>query len=312
MSVVSQEFIQSFYNQYDEGAPLWQQYEEIDRDKVLALIEKDRVIIRDMCLDGRKPVTDGKPIYAATAGAPLAGKSTIFEQKLAQDPEFLDNAVKVDPDRWGLLFMPNLYHGYLMAAGAVAGKNTEDYKFAQQRAYNIARPASNFITLEIMNEAFDKRLDVLHGTTMTNPRFPKLLGDIKGEGYDIDLTVVSADDDTRAQAQGYRSDVQGFYQSTPEDVKSKGLDFPQRLKDYFAHADCLDLYWRDDYKGDAKKTASYVDGVKQVFDNVAHTQFVNKYIEDRALLKREQGVDLPYFSDAEEAYIKRFDMKLSL
>lgn len=313
MSIIPQAVIDNWVSQYDESSDLWTKYPELTAEKsglMKQLADLDRPILQQICFQNATPVTGRKPVYVATAGAPLAGKSTIIEQEMAANPARYGNIVKVDPDRWGMSFMTNAYHGHLMAAGTIA--NAPDFETAQSRAYDVARPASNYLTLEILNQAADANYDIAHGTTMTGPHIRSLINGLKDEGYEIDLMLCSAEDDMRADAQQYRANVQGYYQSTPEDVRSKGIAFPQKMADYFELADNLSLFWRDGVTENGIKAATYENGQKTILDQDAYDSFVNKYEADRhALATGQHGdiVKLPAFEDVEKLYTARFSSK---
>ncbi|PJB73502.1 MAG: hypothetical protein CO093_00665 [Alphaproteobacteria bacterium CG_4_9_14_3_um_filter_47_13] len=309
MSVISHEIIDNWKKQYDGNNPLWAKYPQIGRDKadyIKTLVERDRPILHQICLQDTVPAQGRKPVYLATCGAPLAGKSTTLEQIMAVDSERYGNMAKIDPDRWGMALMANTYQDYLMGAGMIA--DAENYEQAQERAYDIARPGSNYLTLEMLNEAAERKLDIAHGTTMTSPHINTLLSTIKAQGYEIDLLLCSAEDDMRADAQQYRANVQGYYQSTPEDVKSKGIVFPQRMQTYFVMADNLSIFWREGVTENAIKAATYSNGQKTVHNEKAYENFVNKYEADRyTLAYPEQGEALYLcpFSRIEQAYSAR-------
>lgn len=308
MSIIPKSVIDDWYKQYDENSPLWTQYPEIDRKTVLELVEYDRQIVQVLCADSRKPylAPHDEPRHTATAGAPLAGKSTILDQTIAQSPERYAHSVLIDPDRYGMNLMAGTYHGYLMSAGMIA--NAPDYSYAQQRAYNIARPASNFITLELLNNAVEQQFDIVHGTTMTGGAIRSLMGSLKQKGYGIHLMLCGAEDSMRAEAQEYRARVQGYYQSTPEEVRSKGIAFPQKMADYFELADSLDIYWREDITANAIKAATYENGRRTILDQAAFISFTNKYEADRFILARPengQPILLPAFSSIEQSYGQR-------
>lgn len=309
MGVIPQSVIDGWYRQYDDSAPLWAAHAGIGVEQaahIRALAERDRPILRQICFQDARPAAERRPVYVATAGGPLAGKSTILDQHMNANPVRYGNAVKVDPDRWGMLFMAHTYHAYLMSAGMIA--HAADFETAQRRAYDIARPASNYLTLEILNAAVEGRFDIAHGTTMTSPHIGGLLNGLKANGYEIDLLLCGAEDDMRADAQIYRANVQGYYQSTPDDVRTKGMGFAERMADYFTLSDNLTLFWRNGVTENAIKAASYTQGVKTVLDETAFDRFVQKYESDRYTLAHPaQGpsVILPAFAAGEQAYLSR-------
>lgn len=308
MSVIPDSVIDNWRSQYGDDSPLWTKYPEMRKEKsrLMSGIELDRRVVHQACFRDARPAEGRKPVCVATAGAPLAGKSTVIEQEIIANPERYGNVVKVDPDRWSMLFMVNTYHAQLMSAAAIA--DAPDFQVAQSRAYDIARPASNILSLEILNEAVEGRYDLAHGTTMTGPNIRDLLSDLKRQGYEIDLFLCGAEDDMRADAQQYRAHVQGYYQSTPEEVKSKGIAFPKKMKDYFDLADNLVVFWRGGVTENAIKAAVYTGGSKTVLNQDAYESFVNKYEADRFALSRPEGgesVFLPSFADVEQLYLSR-------
>lgn len=316
MSVIPDFVIENWKQQYDEGSELWAKYPEFDymsRQMIRDLASRDEQTVRVAALPKGGFISQAAPLYLATAGAPLAGKSTVLDFNLASRPGLRDEAVKIDPDRWGMMFMANLYHGYLMSAGMVANvPDGEGYSYAQQRAYDIARPASNYITLELMNEAVEKKCHIVHGTTMTSPHISGLLKSLRGEGYELELLLCAAPDHLRAEAAEYRANVQGYYQATPEDVKSKGVDFPKRLKDYFALADRLSLYWRDSQvTSRAAKVAVLQNGQMGVTDQHGFDYFANEYSSKRAFInaseedEKKKLLDLPELTDMYEQQFHR-------
>ena len=313
MSIIPDHVIKHWHSQYSDGSALWTQYPEINPEYIRLLVEKDRSVVYEICFRNIGPVQGQKPVYVATAGAPLAGKSTILEQEITKNPDHYGNLVKVDPDRWGMLFMINTYHGYLMSASTVA--DADKFETAQRRAYDVARPGSNILTLEILNKAVEGRYDIAHGTTMTGNHINTLLSGLKDHGYEIDLFLCGASDEMRAEAQKYRATVQGYYQATAEEIISKGKVFPQRMVDYFKFADNLAVFWRNGVTENAIKAATYTNGRKTIVNQEAYTCFVEKYETDcHALADPEDGkpITLPGFVNIEKLYFDRFSHDASL
>lgn len=294
--------------EYAADGALFQKYPEMlpHRNEILKLIEEDRAIVTDIVRRGA--LRSSKPLYVAPAAAPLAGKTTILEGHIADKPELFKSGVYADPDQTGIPLMANLYHRFLMSSLMKADKR--GFEYVQRRAYDIARPASNIFTNDNINWAIENGINLAHGTTMTSPFAGSLLKSIKDNGYRVKLMLVGAEDDMRAEGQQYRAKEQGFYQSTPEDVRDKGLLFPQRMEDYFQHADELDIYWRDGVTEDATLAAVFKDGRIDIKDMDAYQRFTNKYDEDCLKLARpEEGrkaIHLPKFETYEAQYVTRF------
>ncbi len=311
MRVIPKEAIGNVRETYAPESDIWEQYPELEAEReglLHNLIRDDEKTVRDAAIGYGGTVIGRKPIYMATAGAPLAGKSTILEQELASMPEFRDKAYKVDPDRWVMSYMVRAYHGHMMAAGMVA--NAPDFQYAQRRAYDILRPASNIIATEILDQGTRCGCDVIHGTTSTGAHVPGMLEKLKEAGYQIDLLLCGAPDKMRGDAAAYRAEEQGYYQSTPEDVVNKGLLFPQRVSDYFKYADNLTIFWRDGVTKDAIRSAEYRNGKLQILDGAAYAAFVNKYEQDRSKLAnpadpQHEPVILPAFEAIQASYQMR-------
>lgn len=309
MGVIPEFVNTDWKKQYAPDSELFKKYEGlISGQAIMALAEQDRKVINQMCRSSAYTRLDGKPIYLANTGAPLAGKSTILDKEIASNPKRYTQLGKADPDVWGMRFMVNLYTQYLMSPGMVA--NAPDFATAQQRAYDVARPASNYITNDNINYFVENRLSFAHGTTMTSPHVGKLLKSLKDAGYEIDLLVCGAEDEMRAEAAKYRSTEQGLYQATPEDVINKGLAFPQRMHDYFEFADNLKIFWRDDVTADAVHAATFSDGKIEVHSTDAYVRFTNKYDEDCVKLANpkdgSEPIRLPEFEVHEATYVSRF------
>lgn len=303
MSVVPQEKIQDWYDQYEDPA-FWAEYPEVDPDELLFHIDQDRDWLFQYCVEPARETYEGEPpIYLATAGAPLAGKSTILDVVLKEDYPIMG---KIDPDVWGMALM-NAYNAYMMSPAMKA--DPDGFEHAQQRAYNVVRPASNYLTLEMMNYLAMHKLHIAHGTTSTSSGISTLWGNLKSQGYRIDALLCGAEDEMRAEAQQYRSQFQGNHQSTPADVINKGKAFPLRFGDYFSLAHNLEIFWREGVTQTAVHAASYSKGQRIVHDQDAFDKFADKYRRDReAWLAPRDGSapqDLPLFDQLEQRYSQR-------
>lgn len=251
------------------------------------LIDKDLEVVKSVCFHNNEG--SERPFYLATAGGPGARKSTILEKFLFAHPEF-SNYVYLDPDQRCLKFMVHTYYSRSLCARAVS--DFQDYSLARKAAYEKWRGASNYITLVLLEEAFAKRMNIVHGATSTGGHIHKLLQRIKEANYQIALVLCSCEDSTRKQAISYRNEKQCFYQSTPEDDVIKGRFFAQKMPYYFEWADVLYLYWSDDVFSPERLAAVFSDGQVAVCDPEAYRNFISKFERDRADLKKE-GIELP-------------------
>jgi len=274
--IIPQSVISGWMGQYGPGSELEKKYPDIDLGKIIDLMSKDRTIVREICFGESEPGLEPtkNKIYLATAGAPCAGKSTVLEQMIHFDNRY-KNLVKVDPDRWAMLFMLHTYANYMMSPRMVA--NAKSYQEAQVKAYDICRPASNIISLEIMNDAVENGLSVAHGTTLTSPHVAGLLKNLKEKGYQIHLLICMASDETRSSAANHRCTAQGYYQSTPEDVREKGILLPQRMQTYFEYADELAFFWRKGANENAILAAQIKEQKFAIIDQEAYQAIVNHH-----------------------------------
>ncbi|HNA62074.1 MAG TPA: hypothetical protein PKW79_03250 [Rhabdochlamydiaceae bacterium] len=72
------------------------------------------------------------------------------------------------------------------------------------------RPASNYIALTLLEEAFARHDNVAYGTTSTGGHIPAFLKKVHDAGYDITLLLCSCDDSIRKAAIEYRNEQQRF------------------------------------------------------------------------------------------------------
>ena len=272
--------IDDWKNQYSVNSDVFTQYglSVEEQSTFLELVARDEEICRNFAFANAKKPEGRNPIYLATAGAPLAGKSTELDRAVQDKDGEYYHTVRIDPDVWTMKTMIHSYQGHMMSQGLIA--DADSFKDAQIKAYDLCRPASNYYSLENMNEAVERKLDIAHGTTMTSEHAGKMLDNYKNNGYDIHLIVVAAPDDIRGEASSYRQKTQANYQSTPEDVISKGAAFHDRMSTYFEKADKLVLKWRTAVQGDAEVAAIYENGQKTVVNEEAYNDFVTFYQGD--------------------------------
>lgn len=240
------------------------------------LINADLELIRLLAFRDKQAVSGGKnPSYIGTAGGPLSRKSTILEKVLEEKPIY-NNYVYLDPDQRGLKFMANTYIARSLS-------NLEIFKAqslldVRRNAYLHWRDASNYITNTLINEAYDKKFNIAHGTTLTGAVSTFFLKKLKERGYEITLLLSFASDSFRKEALEFRNDKQGFYQSTPSDFIEKANLFSERMKDYFEFADHIDLYWTEKMGDPIKIAASWNRGKKiKIEDKMSYGKIVNYY-----------------------------------
>lgn len=219
-------------------------YSEEDKLK----IKKDLKLVEQVTFDTAKPNTNESiaPLYLATAGGPGSAKTTTLETFLKANK--LDHFVYADPDQVSLKNMNFTYR-----------KSLTNYDFAEAKsnhaalksAYDKWRGASNYICHEMLQIAFGnndgkgEKYSIAHGTTSTSPHIASLYSRIKPLGYHITLLLCYSEDETRKNAVERREKEQAFVQTDPNDVISKGADFPKRFDVYFDFADEIFFYWND-------------------------------------------------------------------
>lgn len=263
-----------------------------------AEIEKDLAVVKGVCFPERLQSKE-KPVYVASAGAPGSRKTTILEKFLKTEPGYSD-CIYLDPDPRSLKYM---VHTYLQSLTPFISSQADSYDTVIRNAYNKWRYGSTYICASLLEEAFQNRCDVAHGTTLTGDVVPTLLSKIKEAGYEITLLLCSAEDDFRKEAIRYRNEVQRFYQSSPEDAVSKGKFFPQKMETYFKYADNMHFYWSDALDRPERLAAKWSSGELTILDEDAWNRFVQKYESDRAALLIE-GKAIPPFENLLYSYVK--------
>ena len=240
------------------------------------LISRDLKNIHETCFLNKKPGAENNPVYVATAGGPGACKSTILESYLHDNT--LD-FVYVDPDQRALRFMINTYHQSITNYDL---KKNSSYEAVLKTAYGKWRDASNYIANTILNEAFSLGYNIAHGTTSTASTMNLFYDKLKQKNYKIVLLLCNLPDETRMKALEYRTKVQGFVQSAPEDVINKSKMFSERFPVYFTYADEIHFYWTQDFLKGSTHAATYTkESGLVVLDKNAFDCFVKKYDDDR-------------------------------
>jgi len=212
-----------------------------------AAVAKDLAVVRNICFAAQH-VAKGlrhQPTYIGTVGA--AQQSLILEQFMGSHPE-TKQAVHLDPDERGLKFM----------AHTVAHQT--------DGGYEKWKPASNYITHTLLEEAFEKKLDIVHATTSREVNVPLFLKKIHNGGYQIKLLVSSED---------------GSYK--------------QQMPAYFTYGDILYFYNQE------KLAATLERGQLSVHDQEAFDGFVTQYEADRLAVKTE-GQQLPSWNELVEMH----------
>ncbi|HEX2578957.1 MAG TPA: zeta toxin family protein [Rhabdochlamydiaceae bacterium] len=266
-------------------------------------IANDLAVVRSVCRVKEAP-SKKQPFYLATAGGPGARKSTILERFIQRNPEF-QSGVYLDPDHRGLKFMSHTY--YNLSLNALMAASNPDYLEVRKAAYEKWREASNYITLVLLEEALQKKSDIIHGTTLTGDYVTEFLKKLKAAGSHITLVLCYCEDQIRKEAIEYRNNEQRFYQSTPEEEMSKGKAFVEKLSVYFEYADTLHLYWSDDLLAEERNAVIFDKGKMIINEGCGCVlaRFVTQYEEDRKALLAE-GKMVPDWEELFLLYLGRF------
>lgn len=272
-------------------------------DAEKSLIEKDHLIVEQVCF-GDAQASD-KKYYIATAGGPGGRKSTILERFLQEpDAQKYGRFVYLDPDMRCLKYMAHTYQANSFSAYTIA--QSYDYLVTTKNAYEKWRNASNYITLKLLEKAYEARFSIVHGTTSTGPLAPVVVQACKDAGYRTIFLLCSGEDTFRREAIEYRNREQRFYQSTPEDAVQKGLGFTQRMAFFFEQGDELRLYWSTSLQERELLAAVFSAGSLQIINQQAYESFAAKYAKDAALLQSKQQLVLPAWESLIAGYKKRF------
>lgn len=248
------------------------------------LIKKDLEIIRDLSFCG-KVAAQERPVYIASSGGPGACKSTILENFL----QTKENFVYVDPD---IRALKHMVYTYMQELTPYKVSQAQSYKDLLVHAYNVWRPASNYIANQLINEAYEKNFNIAHGTTLTSPSIELFFKKLQQKNYKIILLLCYASSETRIKIDEHRTQAQAFFQVDPQDIVTKGAFFPQRFPLYFKYADEIHFYWTQDLQAWTKYAAIYEKKKPfVVHDEQAWKAFLNQYDNDR------KELDLISFQD---------------
>jgi hypothetical protein len=270
----SRETIENFLKGYSK--------EELEK------IRKDLKIVQEVTYDMVKPnKASDRPVYLATAGGPGSAKTTTIETFLRENK--LDNYVYADPDQVSLKNMIFTYRKSLTNFDFAIAKSNH---MALKNAYDKWRGASNYICHEMLQIAFgnkdrtEARYSVAHGTTSTSPHIASLYQNVKDFDYRIVLLLCYSQDETRKQAVARREKEQGFVQTDPNEVISKGSDFPKRFDIYFSYADEIHFYWNDELSHGklptpcAKLITTSNSSNLSILNEADWINFCRKYLQD--------------------------------
>jgi hypothetical protein len=188
-------------------------------------IQQDLVRIEELAFD--RKISQQSPQYIATAGAPGTGKTWFLENGFIS-PSF----IYVDPDAAALKELT----GY---------RNDIEQHISLADAYNKWRDASNYVACHMLLKAMCRKLNILHGTTSSNPKVKDIYQGLKKLNYKITLHALFASAASRAGAINFRNET--FVQVTLSDAKTKGKGVIERFVDcYFRYADEIHLYLQPD------------------------------------------------------------------
>jgi len=249
-------------------------YSAEERKEIL----KDFEAVKKRCTPLHEITPLQNPLYLATAGIPGTKKSTILESFMKR--YVLDsNITYLDPDQRGLKFMSSTYYGKSLSTLSLSQR--ENYLKTIQNAYEKWRDASNYITFLLLENAFQKRQNIAHGTTSTAEYVPALFSKLKKSGYEIILLLCSCKPHLREDAIEYRNHTQQFYQLSPEDASLKKSLFPKRMKDYLRYADSLYLYWSNSLFEKEQLTAKLSKGKIKIYDLSSYNNFTQQFDADK-------------------------------
>jgi predicted ABC-type ATPase len=271
-SIVPQEIVAGFLKDYTSGER--------------ALIDEDLKAIRSLTFRGLSK--SSIPQYIATAGGPGAGKSTILETYIHDNK--IENIAYIDPDQRALRFMINTYY---LDLNLYAISKEGSYQDLLAKGYEKWRGGSNYIANTLLNEAIASGYSVMHGTTSTGGSMDQLYDKLRARGYEIIILVCASGLENRQKALAWRAKDQGFVQSDPEDVITKGKALFERLPVYLAKADHVLLYWSNDFAKGARLAARFDKGVgiKVLSPDIKK---IEKLYEE---VRHEKGGKLPLFQD---------------
>jgi len=235
-----------------------------------------------------RPVYIEHPTYVASAGGPGASKTTILEAFM----ENKSNFVYIDPDHSCLKYM-YIYRqelSNLAIKKALAQDQKNGYQALLRDAYNKWRGASNYISNTLLNEAFTKKYNIMHGTTSTAPTMEEFYKKLKKQGYRIVLVLCGSTDENRKNSLEFREKELKFYQSNFDDYVDKGKLFYQRFPIYFKYADEIHFFWTEEFRKGSEEVA--------ILDRETGFKVINQKSLDKFIAEyRGNSKGLPPFED---------------
>lgn len=251
-------------------SPLMERYSEEEK----ILVEADLTSIRSLAFRGRVPT--GRPIYIATTGGPGSRKTTILEKYLADHPVMTKNAVYLDPDQRALKFMVHTYIARSLSNLDVY--KSENLEVLRRTAYTYWRDASNYIANTLLNEAYQGRYDIAHGTTFTGAAVPEFLQNLQEAGYTTTLLLCFAPETFVENSIEYRNEKIGFFQASYQDIAGKNTLFPQRMQTYFTNADHLVFFWSETLGDEIQPCATWTRGHPLTIQNqIMYDKIISYY-----------------------------------
>lgn len=243
------------------------------------MIEEDRANIRKVCFRGKTPSTEERPLFIATAETGGNCKSTILEGFLQEIP----NIVYLDADQRSLKYMINTYRQDMTHL-----KYSQDgFEVTAMNAYKRWAPGSTYISSSLLNEAFEERYNIAHGTTSTGDHVEGMYVNLRAANYKIILLLCYSSAESRHEATEHRAKTQDFVQATPQNLREKALLFPRRVPIYFEHADVIHLYWTDHFLQGSTLAATFErEKGLQVLNQDSLAKFTAQYNMER------EGTDL--------------------
>lgn len=232
-----------------------------------------------------------KPLYIATAGSPLTGKSTLLESVLnSQTDSRYSNIVRTDPDEYVL---PQMHYSRSLLPNDAS----------PELVYQELRAGSNVIANSMLNDAAMHRYHIAHGTTLSSSKSADML-DAMGElGYTRRILLSDAPEEARHHMKAYREAL-GDVHVTKRDFINKGIKSAQSTVNALLHGDEVDVYWKQSLESQPILAASYRDGDRVVYNEAAFNCYIENYQNKRAILEHE-GLKLPMWQELEASYQSR-------
>ncbi|ABD12199.1 Zeta toxin [Frankia casuarinae] len=205
-----------------------------------------------------KPPEQGSPTLDLMGGGGASGKGFVLEYLKDEGQVPTENVVHLDPDEIKKM-IPEFDE--IMGAG-------------DSRAAEVVHEESSSLAKGVLQQAMDRRLNIIYDSTLGNPeKTAKLIDDAHAKGYEVRLFGVSADPELAVTRAADRAAKSGRYVPVDHQLAAH-RGFSQGFEGYAEKADKVRLY---DTNSEPRQIARKRAGeILTILDQGSYDKFQNK------------------------------------